>query len=60
MLWSRKKQLTHLVCPFAPWRRRSSITELRLCAFVAPCQKTKLLNQLTKLFLSGSFVELKL
>ena len=46
--------LTHLVCPFAPWRRRSSITELRLCAFVVPCQETKLLNQLTNLFLAGS------
>ena len=42
---------------FAPWRRRSSITELRLCAFVASCQETTLLNQLTKLFLTGSLIK---
>ena len=38
------KYITHLVCPFAPWLRRSSITELRLCAFVTPCQETKLIR----------------
>ena len=41
---------------FAPWRRPSSITELRLCAFVASCQETTLLNQLTKLFITGSLI----
>ena len=33
-----------IICLFAPWRRHRSISELRLCAFVAPCQETKLLR----------------
>ena len=44
-----------IACPFAPWPRRSSIIELRLCAFAASCQETKLLKQLIKLFLCGSY-----
>ena len=51
---SRQEITYPLGLPFCFWRRRSSITELRLCAFVAPCQETKLLNQLANLFLAGS------